>query len=85
MLETNIRNISEYRKELEEAGYRIESTTGKYGGYRLLPNSLFPVVSLRKDELQAVKEAQSYLKSHGDFFYILNLKMPVISFWLPLQ
>ena len=32
LLETNIRNISEYRKELEEAGYRIESTTGKYGG-----------------------------------------------------
>lgn len=67
LLHTNIRNISEYRKELEEAGYTIESTTGKYGGYRLLPSSLFPVISLRKEELQAVKEAQSYLKSRGDF------------------
>ena len=29
-LDTNVRNILEYRKELEEAGYVIEGTTGKY-------------------------------------------------------
>ena len=27
-LDTNVRNILEYRKELEEAGYVIEGTTG---------------------------------------------------------
>ena len=30
-LDTNVRNILEYRKELEEACYVIEGTTGKYG------------------------------------------------------
>ena len=39
-LNTNVRNILEYRKELEEVGYVIEGTTGKYGGYQLKSGTL---------------------------------------------
>ena len=35
LLETNPRNIIEYKKELEEAGYYIISIPGKFGGYQL--------------------------------------------------
>ena len=34
-LETNPRNVREFRKELEIAGYPIIQTTGRYGGYQL--------------------------------------------------
>ena len=34
-LETNVRNIREYRKELEEAGILIDVKKGRYGGYHL--------------------------------------------------
>lgn len=67
LLHTNIRNISEYRKELQEAGYVIESTRGKHGGYRLTSGALFPVIALQKAELQAVMEARRYIHSHRDF------------------
>lgn len=66
-LQTNVRNISEFRKELETAGYIIESTTGKFGGYRLLNDCLLPTLHLQEEETRALKEAVIYLKSHKDF------------------
>lgn len=66
-LSTNIRNISEFRKELETAGYLIESTTGKFGGYRLMNECLLPALQLREGEIKALKEAEVYLRSHKDF------------------
>lgn len=66
-LETNVRNIREYRKELELAGYHIESTTGKFGGYRLLSDCLLPSIQLSSEEKRALQEAQTYLSSHTDF------------------
>lgn len=66
-LHTNVRNIGEYRKDLQEAGYMIESTTGKYGGYRLLTSSILPVYGLNKKEIQALADAKSYMQSHADF------------------
>lgn len=66
-LQTNIRNISEFRKELETAGYIIESTTGKFGGYRLLNDCLLPSLHLQKEEIKALKEVMVYLHSHKDF------------------
>lgn len=66
-LHTNIRNIPEYRKELEEAGYVIETTSGRYGGYQLDTGALLPVCGLYADEIRALHEAGEYLKSHGDF------------------
>ncbi len=66
-LDTNVRNILEYRKELEEAGYVIEGTTGKYGGYQLKSGSLLPVAGLYEEELRALQESRRYLESHRDF------------------
>ena len=68
-LQTNIRNISEFRKELEMAGYYIESISGKYGGYQLMENTLLVVPRLDTVEEQALQEAALYLKSHPDFRY----------------
>lgn len=69
-LHTNIRNVSEYRKELEEAGFKIVSTTGKYGGYQLDTSCLFPVVGLTSEEYQALLESMEYMKSHEDFLLL---------------
>lgn len=66
-LQTNIRNIGEYRKDLQEAGYVIESTRGKYGGYRLQTNGVLPVYDFRKEEFQALVDAKSYMQSRSDF------------------
>lgn len=52
LLDTNIRNVSEYRKELEEAGYSIISTTGKYGGYQLDASCLFQLSVYGKKRLR---------------------------------
>lgn len=50
ILETNVRNIAEYRTELEMAGYYIEGIPGKYGGYRLITQSVIPTVRLNEAE-----------------------------------
>ncbi len=66
-LKCNIRNIGEYRKELEEAGFEIVSTSGKYGGYILKSDCLLPSLSLSDTEMRSVKEMRDYLNSHQDF------------------
>lgn len=66
-LQCNKRNISEYKKELEEAGYTILSTTGKYGGYTLKSGTLLPVTSFTQEELRALQEGRHYLMSRSDF------------------
>lgn len=68
-LETNPRNIREFKKELETAGYVIRQFTGKYGGYQLDEEVLFPSLALQPTEIQAIQEAGSYLKSHADFIH----------------
>ena len=45
-LETNPRNVREFRKELEIAGYPIIQTTGRYGGYQLDTSALLPAPAL---------------------------------------
>lgn len=66
-LNTNVRNILEYRKELEEVGYVIEGTTGKYGGYQLKSGTLLPMAGLYEEELRSLQESRRYLESHRDF------------------
>ena len=41
LLDTNPRNIREYRKELEEAGFRFKITSGYNGGYELLNPDIY--------------------------------------------
>ena len=67
LLETNPRNIPEYKKELERAGYYIETVPGRYGGYVLNKNSLFPSVKLEDGEKEALLNGYDYLLSRNDF------------------
>lgn len=62
-LETNPRNILEYKKELEDSGYNIVSIPGRYGGYRLDNVGIFPSVLLMEDEKNALVE--TYQMNHS--------------------
>lgn len=62
-LETNPRNILEYKKELEDSGYNIVSIPGRYGGYRLDNVGIFPSVLLMEDEKNALLE--TYQMNHS--------------------
>lgn len=66
-LETNPRNIPEYRKELEAAGYSIEAVSGRYGGYRLKKNDFFPTVRLTDAEKKALVESFEYITKQKNF------------------
>lgn len=61
------RTIITYKEMLEQIGYVIKSTTGKYGGYTLMGSALLPVVGFRSEEVRALQEARHYMKSHQDF------------------
>ena len=61
ILETNVRNIAEYRTELEQAGYFIEGIPGKYGGYHLIADRLIPSVKLTDEEQNALSSGSEYL------------------------
>lgn len=66
-LETNKRNIVEYRKELEEAGYVIEYFPGKDGGYKLDKRSIFVTPDLNLEEEKALINGITYIKTRNDF------------------
>ena len=65
-LETNPRNIPEYKKELEAAGYTIDTVRGQYGGYRLNKTEVFPTVRLTDAEKRAMVESFEYITKRGD-------------------
>ena len=52
-LNVNVRNITEYRKELQECGYAFESTPGKYGGIDLKKSTVLPSLAFTKEERDA--------------------------------
>ena len=67
LLETNPRNIIEYKKELEDATYVIINKPGKYGGYKLAETCTIPSLKLTEDEKRILQVATDFIKSHGDF------------------
>lgn len=67
ILETNQRNIKEYIKELELAGYTVESVRGKNGGYRLDKSEVFPSLKLLPHEKNLLQESTEFLKNCADF------------------
>ena len=67
MLETNSRNIVEYKKELEECGYYINSIKGRYGGYKLDENYVIPALKLLPDEKDSIIEAFNFSMTKKDF------------------
>ena len=64
-LETNPRNIREFKKELITAGYNIKEYKGRYGGYRLDETNLFPVLALTSSQKQALIEAREFMHAQG--------------------
>lgn len=63
-LETNPRNIREYKKELQEAGFEIESHRGARGGYQLDHRSRLVLPALTQEELDALVNAKEYLQAN---------------------
>ena len=66
-LGTNPRNITEYRKAIEAAGYIIISKPGKYGGIQLEKNNVIPSLKMTQDEKRILQVANDYLKARKDF------------------
>lgn len=66
-LETNPRNIIVYRDEIESAGYPVIGAPGRYGGYRIVKQEMFPCPKLTRDEKNALSAGAGYLKARNDF------------------
>lgn len=75
LLEINPRNIKEYIRELEIAGYTVESVRGKYGGYRLNKGDMLPAVSLSEKERSALLEGNTFLQESPDFMEYKEYQM----------
>lgn len=69
ILETTERKILDLKQELEVAGYRIDSTTGKHGGYLLQTNYFLPVFPLTDLQKNVLAVANDYLANANDFLY----------------
>ena len=74
LLETNSRNIIEYKKELQELGYNIISVPGRYGGYKLDSNEIIPILKLTNEEKQCLIDTFNYCESKEDYFSIELLR-----------
>lgn len=68
LLDTNARNIREFKKELEVAGYHITSHTGKLGGYELCEDELLPTLSFDQKEMEALKQSIILVKNKNKGF-----------------
>ena len=80
-LETNPRNIIEFREELEEAGYTILSHTGKYGGYELDKGAnLLPQPSLTQEEATVINEGVEFLRENKEFANIKEFELAFSKF-----
>lgn len=77
ILETNPRNIKEYVKELELAGYSIDSIKGKNGGYRLDKREIMPSIKLTKDERQAIEKGADFLAQSKDFLNVRDYEVAI--------
>lgn len=73
LLETNPRNVIEYKKELDEvaaeygSGFYIDTIPGRYGGYQLSRNVVLPSLKFTEAEKESLTEAVDYLSSRNDF------------------
>lgn len=85
LMETNPRNIIEYRKELEEAGYTIIPIPGKYGGYQLDQTTLIPSLRLTQEEQEALAEGSGYLVSRNDFAYKKSYELAMSKIYSSLK
>lgn len=76
-LEINPRNIKEYRKELEEAGYELEYKPGKYGGYRLNQNCIIPSLRLTLSEEKALRMGARFIEEHKEVTHLEEFRKAI--------
>lgn len=69
ILETNPRNVREYMKEIEVAGYTLQSMKGLYGGYKLDKSCMLPALKLTNEDKKVIGDTINYLKNKNDFLY----------------
>ena len=69
LLETTSRNIIEYKRELEEAGYYIDSIPGRYGGYKLEKSNIMPSLKLTNEEKLGLMKGYEMVMSKPEFMY----------------
>lgn len=69
-LNTNPRNIREYKKELVEAGYTIHSYRGSNGGYQLDHRARLILPQLTNEEIHALIHVNEYWNIHRLIFNI---------------
>lgn len=69
ILETTSRNIIEYKRELEEAGYYIDSIPGRYGGYKLEKSNIMPSLKLTNEEKLGLMKGYEMIMSKPEFMY----------------
>ena len=69
MLETNPRNVVEYKKELEECGYYIDTIPGRYGGYKLDMTHTIPTLHLSEMEKEALMESYKFVIVKNSFMH----------------
>lgn len=66
-LETNPRNITEFKKELEAAGYYIDYQNGPHGGYSMKDRNMLPVAGLTESEKAALRRLSEYSRLEENF------------------
>ncbi len=69
ILNTNERNIPEYKETLINAGYPISCIRGPSGGYYLPKKIMLPALNFVADEKRALFEGYKYLLARNDFMY----------------
>lgn len=77
MLDTNPRNIIEYRKDLFESGYLIEYKKGSNGGYYLDSKCLIPTTSFTNNEKTALLRSYDFLKQ-TDFLHLYDYNCALV-------
>lgn len=77
IVDTNPRNIIEYRRDLYDAGYNIEYQNGKNGGYYLDGKATLPTLNLSSNEKTALLRSYDFLKN-SDFFHLKDFNDALI-------
>ncbi|MCF0246437.1 MAG: WYL domain-containing transcriptional regulator [Ileibacterium sp.] len=67
VLHTKERNIREYKNELTEAGYSIESVRGRNGGYALVHGDTLSLPSISADEEKLLTSSIDFINSQPGF------------------
>ncbi|PFL36397.1 transcriptional regulator [Bacillus thuringiensis] len=68
-LKIDARTVRDYKKDIADAGIRIQGETGRYGRYYISNTSLFPIKNLSSKELTALTFSVEQLVAKGNPIY----------------